>query len=106
MNKQTVLDLYFAEARAKLIDLAAFLDRLERADGEGDFRLEALCAGLKLISAGDRGRNHAQSVLTLLSDPTTEPLLAATTKSASGAWPHFGREDRAPRTAEPSHALH
>ena len=90
MNKQAVLDLYFAEARAKLIDLAAFLDRIDRADGEGDFRLAALRAGLREI-ASDVGGGHAPRVLTLLSDPTTEPLPAAATKSAAGAWPGFGQ---------------
>lgn len=35
MNRQQLLDLYYLEARAKLIDLAAFLDRLDRAPGEG-----------------------------------------------------------------------
>src|SRR5262249_11337199 len=39
MTRQQVLDLYFMDARSKLIDLAAFLDRLDRADGEPDFRL-------------------------------------------------------------------
>ena len=34
MTKAEILDLYFADARSKLIDLAAFLDRIERADGE------------------------------------------------------------------------
>src|SRR5256885_10195310 len=39
MTRQQVLDLYFMDARSKLIDLAAFLDRLDRAEGEADFRL-------------------------------------------------------------------
>ena len=93
MNKQTMLDLYFAEARSKLIDLAAFLDRVERAKGEGDFRWEAFRAGLREIAGPTEPASpasHARRVLTLLSDPTTEPLAVATTKSAAGAWPHFG----------------
>ena len=91
MNKQAVLDLYFAEARSKLLDLAAFLDRVERAGGEGDFRLEAFRAGLATIATPpEASAGHARRVLTLLSDPTTEPLPAATTKSAAGAWPGFG----------------
>ena len=36
-----VLDLYFMEARSKLLDLAAFLDRVDRGTGEPDFRLAA-----------------------------------------------------------------
>ena len=46
MNRKALLDLYFVEARARLIDLAAFLDRLERAEGEGDVRLAALTQAL------------------------------------------------------------
>ena len=41
MTRQKVLDLYFMEARAKLIDLAAFLDRVDRAPRDGRFRIEA-----------------------------------------------------------------
>ena len=91
MNKQAVLDLYFAEARSKLIDLAAFLDRIDRAEGEGDFRLAAFRAGLREIASTAAGGDCAPRVLTLLSDPTTEPLPAATVKSAAGAWPGFGQ---------------
>ena len=32
MTRDEMLDLYFADARSKLIDLAAFLDRVERAE--------------------------------------------------------------------------
>ena len=34
------------------------------------------------------GKSHrAKAVLLSLSDPTTQPIAAATTKAASGAWP-------------------
>ena len=84
MTRQQVLDLYFMESRAKLIDLAAFLDRVERAEGEADFRLSGFNEALKQLRAGDSQR--ARNVLLSLSDPTTEPIPAATTKAASGAW--------------------
>lgn len=87
MTKHEVLDLYFADARSKLIDLAAFLDRLERADGLDDFRATSFRAALThLNSASDE---KARAVLLTLSDPTTEPIAAASTKSATGAWPQF-----------------
>ena len=73
------------EARAKLIDLAAFLDRIERADGEADFRWNAFVEATKELGAGKAQR--AKNVLLSLSDPTTEPIAAATTKAACGAWP-------------------
>jgi hypothetical protein len=39
MTRDEALNLYFLDARSKLIDLAAFLDRVERCPGEDDFRL-------------------------------------------------------------------
>jgi hypothetical protein len=88
MTRQQILDLYFMEARAKLIDLAAFLDRVDRAPGESDFRLEAFRQALGELDkgAGDRARR----VLLSLSDPTTEPIAAAPGKGAVGAWPGKG----------------
>jgi hypothetical protein len=46
MTRQQILDLYFLDARHKLIELAAFLDRVERADGGEDFRLKEFQAAL------------------------------------------------------------
>jgi len=85
MTRQQVLDLYFMDARSKLIDLAAFLDRLDRADGEADFRLPAFRNALGELQT-DRPE-RAKGVLLALSDPSTEPIPAATTKAACGAWP-------------------
>ncbi|MEP7072477.1 MAG: hypothetical protein ABI839_08825 [Verrucomicrobiota bacterium] len=87
MTREEVLNLYFLDARAKLIDLAAFLDRVERSPGEDDFRLHALRAALHHLLASEPDK--ASAVLTTLSDPTMEPLEAATTKGATGAWPQF-----------------
>ena len=90
LTRQAVLDLYFVEVRARLIDLAAFLDRVERAPGEADYRLAALRAAMaEMMSQPDGTSERAKSVLLALSDPTTEPLAAAT-KTASGAWPGGG----------------
>lgn len=73
------------EARAKLIDIAAFLDRVERSTGEADFRLEAFKQALNQLSSSEPQR--AKNVLLALSDPTKEAIPAATTKAACGAWP-------------------
>jgi hypothetical protein len=85
MTRQQVLDLYFMDARSKLIDLAAFLDRVERASGEEDFRMKALRSALKELSGGHNEK--AKQVLVTFSDPTKEPIEAATTKAACGAYP-------------------
>lgn len=85
MTRQEVLDLYFMDARSKLIDLAAFLDRVDRAAGETDFRWDALQHALaRLVQPGP---GKAEKVLLEFSDPTTQPISAATIKAACGAWP-------------------
>jgi hypothetical protein len=85
MTRQQVLDLYFMEARARLIDVGAFIDRMERATGDEDFRMKGFRNALTELSKGDPAK--ARRVLLSLSDPTTEPIAAATTKAACGAWP-------------------
>ena len=85
MTRQQVLDLYFMENRAKLIDLAAFLDRVDRASGEADFRLDAFKQALRELGGGQPER--AKNVLLSLSDPTVEPIDKAPGKGAVGAWP-------------------
>jgi hypothetical protein len=85
MTRAQVLDLYFMDARCKLIDIAAFLDRVQRSEGAEDFRMRAFRAALNELSGETPHR--AKAVLTSLSDPTTDPIPAATTKAACGAWP-------------------
>jgi len=85
MTRQQVLDLYFMEARARLIDIAAFIDRMERASGSDDFRMAAFRKAVAELSKGEPAK--AKRVLMSLSDPTTEPIPTATTKAACGAWP-------------------
>jgi hypothetical protein len=85
MTRQQVLDLYFMDARSKLIDIAAFLDRLDRAEGEADFRVAGFRKAMAELEKETPDR--AKGVLLALSDPTNEPIPAATTKAACGAWP-------------------
>jgi hypothetical protein len=84
MTKQQLLDLYFLDARHKLIELAAFLDRVERADGKDDFRLKSFRAALGELSGNKKEK--AKNVLLAFSDPTTKPIAKATSKSAVGAF--------------------
>jgi hypothetical protein len=85
MKRDQALDLYFPDARAKLIDLAAFLDRVERSAGTDDFRLAAFRDALGVLSS--REPEKARRVLLAFSDPTTDPIATAPGKSACGAWP-------------------
>ena len=85
MTRQQVLDLYFLDARHKLIEIAAFLDRVERAGGRDDFRMKAFRSALGKLS-GKPGEK-ARRVLLAFSDPTAVPIATATTKAACGAYP-------------------
>lgn len=84
MTRQKVLDLYFLDARHKLVELAAFLDRVEHASGKEDFRLAAFRAALTKLNG--KRKNKARDVLLAFSDPTTKPIAKATVKGATGAW--------------------
>jgi hypothetical protein len=81
MTRQKILDLYFLDARHKLIELAAFLDRVERADGKDDFRLKAFRDALTKLN----GKEKAKNILIAFSDLTTEPIAKAEGKGAVGA---------------------
>jgi len=84
MTRQKILDQYFMDARHKLIDIAAFLDRVERAEGDPDFRMDAFRDAIKHLE--NDGNNRAKDVLMAFSDPTPEPIAVASGKGACGAW--------------------
>ena len=87
-TSQEVVDRYFLEHRAKLIDLAAFLDRIDRAADasgtESDFRIAAFFKAIDVLHDGRA--NRAGRILAVFSDTTTElPQSAQGAKSAAGA---------------------
>jgi hypothetical protein len=80
-SKKELLDLQFIDARHKLIDLAAFLDRIDRHPGDDDFRFEALKKAIPVLLS-DRP-DRARAVLESFSDhsdglPQTAPFQGAT----------------------------
>ncbi len=94
-NGKELLDAVFLEARAKLIDLAAILDRIERYGGAEDYRLDAFHRALEeLARSGESDR--ARRVLTVFSDPTEEPVERPLTPGATGAWPGGSRGPAGP----------
>lgn len=72
------------DARSKLIDLAAFLDRVQRAGQEDDFRVRALKSAIECLHNEEPVR--AKEVLLTFSDPTVDPIKKATVQGAVGAW--------------------
>jgi len=79
-----LVDLGFMDSRSKLIDLAAFLDRVQRAGQEGDFRVQALKNAIALLSKDEPQR--AKEVLLSFSDPSSQPIAKATMQGAIGAF--------------------
>ena len=87
LTRKQVVDLYFLEHGAKMIDIAAFLDRVDRAqpDGEAeDFRVAAMRQALGLLTDGTGERSRR--VLDALSDPSTDPIPKSPGKGAVGAY--------------------
>jgi hypothetical protein len=88
MNAEEILELYFVENRSRLLDIASFLDRLDRYEGANsartDYRYASFMQAVELLKSGLPGRTAA--IQNLFSDPTTEPLESAVGLKASGAW--------------------
>ncbi|MEX1049092.1 MAG: hypothetical protein WED15_06170 [Akkermansiaceae bacterium] len=82
-SKKDLLNLQFIDARHKLIDLAAFLDRIERHPGDDDCRFQALKNALPILLANRPDR--ARAVLESFSDHSTALPQTAPFQGASGA---------------------
>jgi hypothetical protein len=84
-SKQQLLDLQFIECRHVLVELAAFLDRVDRHPGDDDYRIAALRRSLPILL--ENRTDRARAVLEALSDPSTEPIPQASFQGAFGAPP-------------------
>jgi len=76
-----MMDLYFMDARSKLIDIAAFMDRVERSGETGDYRYHEFLKVLDALKSPGR----AESILNQLSDLSEEPCEKAG-RPAAGAF--------------------
>lgn len=81
--------MQFIDARARVIDVAAFLDRIDRHAGDDDdHRLAALRGALPILLSKSPGR--AKAVLEALSDTSEAMPESAAFQGASGAPPAPG----------------
>jgi hypothetical protein len=77
LPSRAALDAYFLEARCRLLDLAAILDRIDRGPGseelEGDPRLARIRQALEVLhdQHGDRAE-RIQQIFSLDYDPKWE----------------------------------
>jgi hypothetical protein len=88
MDLSAILDEYFLENRHKLLEIASFLDRLDRAhdnvDPGSDFRVAAMRRAITVLSSDNCQR--AKEIQLILSDPTDEPRERLDRKAAWGAY--------------------
>jgi hypothetical protein len=87
LSPTQLVDEYFIETRNRIVEVAAFLDRIDRADAavaREDFRVRALTEAIGILNSPSTTR--VQDIQLLLSDPTSEPLAALDRKGAVGAW--------------------
>lgn len=69
-SKVGIVDAYYMDARSKLIDIAAFMDRVERFKETDDYRYQEFVRVLDALRSTDR----VEKVLTELSDPSGAPI--------------------------------
>jgi hypothetical protein len=101
LTQQQLIAEYFLEIRAKILDIAAFLDRVDRSvehNAEDDFRIVTMRQALQTLCAGDQGRVY--DIQMIFSDPTIEPLLQLDRKSALGAFDRGGAALHMPTEGE------
>lgn len=88
MSATEIINYSFLENRGRLLEIAAFLDRVERAPdafgAAGDFRLTALRNALAVML--DQQGHKCAAVLRAFSDMSEEPAVSAKGLSTTGAW--------------------
>ena len=88
LTMQRIVDEYFIENRHKLLDIAAFLDRLDRSQDGGDpahdFRMKAFTQALQILMTP--GPDRIKRVHMVFSDPSAEPREKTDRKAAWGAY--------------------
>ena len=71
---ETVLNSYYLETRCQLLEIAAMLDRYDRAQNSGaaprsDQRIDLLHESLSMLSKQESSTDRCERLLNLFSDP-------------------------------------
>ncbi len=90
LSANSVLDRVYLEVRCKLLDIAACLDRVHRAedaqDVESDPRLAQIAKGLEILSSA--GFDRAERIQMLFSDAYVPHWNRRDTRATNGATSH------------------
>jgi len=79
LSAEQVLDTYFLDARSMLIELAALLDRLDRAEASGgrlpedEQRVAAIRSALAILADPNSPADRAERLLLLFSELLEQP---------------------------------
>jgi len=95
LTQRQLIDQYFMEHRNQTLEIAAFLDRMDRSvdqDAEDDFRNVALRQSLQELCSGEPGR--VERIQMILSDTTTDLRVERDRQGAYGASSPNGNEER------------
>ena len=94
LSAKELVDEYFIENRTRILEIAAFLDRLDRVDASyaaRDFRMKAFAEALGAL---DGKRDRLDRIQHILSDPRTTPIDALDRKSAVGAYDRWSGSNK------------
>jgi hypothetical protein len=86
LTQQQHIDAYFMEQRNRVLEIAAFLDRLDRLEEQNandDFRIVALRKAMNELSSDETGR--IERIQMIFSDQNLELLDELDRKAAYGA---------------------
>jgi hypothetical protein len=75
LTQRQLVDIYFMEYRTKILDIAAFLDRMDRSvdqNAENDFRVVAFRQALSKLCSEEPER--VEKIQMVISDQTVEPV--------------------------------
>ncbi|MEO5970824.1 MAG: hypothetical protein ABIQ95_12930 [Bdellovibrionia bacterium] len=96
MEAHKILQRYFVENRSRLIDIAAYLDRIGRSNDfdqvKEDFRWIAFKKSLQVLLSEEQ--NKVEKIQEILSDPTQEPLESAKNSNGQSASGAFGDQNK------------
>jgi hypothetical protein len=91
MRGEKILDMYFMENRARLLEIASFLDRIDRsadpASAIYDFRYSSF---MQAIESLFKENNRVKSAQLIFSDMSDEPIESAVGLKTYGAWEERG----------------
>ena len=95
IKSKKALDTYFLDNRARLLDIASFLDRIDRyeysEEAKSDFRYQSFIKALHCLLESEK--NRTKSIQMIFSDLSIAPIESVIDPKAYGACEKAVHED-------------